>query len=254
MIRVAVVDDERYAREGLRQLLRSFADIEIVAEAASGREALALADTERPDALFLDVRMPGLDGFDVVDDWPGRLPVVIFVTAYDEYAVKAFEAQALDYLLKPVDDARLAAAVERLRAVMHERAEQAERLERLLLEDRAGSPDRECLRRVSIRSHLGEELLDLQEVDWIEAQNYYAAFHAGDRTLLAKIPLKRLERELNPDRFVRIHRSTIVAIDFIVRLETDDPGEWFAVLKDGNRRRVSRSGKRLLEAKVTSLR
>lgn len=253
-MRAMIVDDETYAREGLRKQLESLVEVEVVAEASSGRQALEMAGGVAPDVLFLDIQMPGMDGFEVVDDWPGRLPLVVFVTAYDEFAVKAFETRAMDYLLKPVETERLSQAVERLYDSMGSRQGREQTMEQLLLEMRlSGDKAEKPLRRVSIRSHAGEEFLDMQDVDWIEAQNYYAAFHAGVRTLLAKISLKRLERELDPERFVRIHRSTIVAIDFIARVSTDDPGEWYAVLKDGTHRRVSRSGRRLLQKKVTSI-
>jgi len=219
-IRALIVDDEPLARHGIRQLLAPHADIVVVGECRDGREAVRALGTLKPDLVFLDVQMPGLDGFGVTRiHGVERMPVTVFVTAHDEFAVQAFEAQALDYLVKPLSEARFRATITRV-------------LERM----RTGGH-----RRIAVRTGAGELLLDADEIDWIEAQDDHAAIHAGPKRYRVRQPLAALEAQLDPGRFARVHRSAIVRLDQVRELKTDAAGrEAILVLRDGTELPVSR--------------
>jgi two-component system LytT family response regulator len=244
-IRAVIADDEPLARRGIRQLLAPHGDVVVVAEARDGHEAVRALRGLRPDLLFLDVQMPGLDGFSVLrEHGPAGMPAVIFVTAYDEFAVRAFDAHALDYLVKPVEEARFAEALERTRERIRaaEAVEQSARLTALLTAHEAehaeGSPAR---RRLRVPTSAGDLLLDADEIDWIEADDYYAAVHArGRRLLLLRESLASLEERLDPAVFVRAHRSAIVNLDRVRELRAGSAGEMLLVLSDGTRVPVSR--------------
>jgi two-component system LytT family response regulator len=212
-IRTLIVDDEPLAREGVRLLVNGDPEIDVVGECANGRDALAAVRRLRPDLVFLDVQMPEMSGFDVLAALPPEeLPAVIFVTAFDRYALRAFEVHALDYLLKPFDDERFADAV--ARAKRHLRLSHvsslSERLLSLLENVRPPEPDRELLSRIAIKDAGRVVFLDVSEVDWIEAADYYVQLHVGPKSYLHRESMQRLEEKLDPDRFLRIHRSAIV--------------------------------------------
>ena len=250
-IRALIADDEPLARRGIRQLLGSHADVTVVGESRDGRETLRALHALAPDLVFLDVQMPHLSGFDVLRaHGASRLPMVVFVTAYDEFAVRAFEAHAIDYLVKPVSESRFDDAMGRIRERRRsERAlEVTQRLEALLAAresdrtpdpERAGAP-RPAARRLVVPTASGEVVLDASEVDWIRAEDYYAAIHARGRRHLIRESLASLERRLDPRSFVRVHRSAIVALDRVRELRSAGLGEWVLVLRDGTRVPVSR--------------
>ena len=250
-IRALIVDDEPLARRGIRQLLESSADVEVVGECRNGREALAAFDTLAPDLVFLDVQMPELDGLEVIRErGAARMPYVIFVTAYDEFAVRAFETHALDYLVKPVNEARFAAALNRVRERMRfaEALELTRRIGDLLAShDKRGDPDAALratavlpTRRLVVPTATGDLVLDVEEVDWIQADDYYAAIHARGRRHLIRESLASLEQRLDPGRFVRVHRSAIVRLDRVREMRSASAGESVLVLRDGTRVPVSR--------------
>jgi two-component system, LytTR family, response regulator len=236
-LRVLVADDEPAAREGLAALLAADPEVEVVATCADGREAAAAIDALAPDVVFLDVQMPEGDGFEVLARavgrvGAGRMPVVVFfVTAYDEYALRAFEVSAVDYLLKPFDDERLLAA---LREALH---------------DAAGVPndDGARLARFVIRETARTYTVPVRAVDWIEGADYYARLHAAGRSHLLRESLASLERRLDPRRFHRVHRSAIVNLARVHELRPAAGGAWEAVLHDGTRLPVARGKREALE-------
>jgi len=208
-IRALVVDDEPLARTNLAVLLRLDPEIEIVGECGSGQEGLKEILSKKPDLVFLDVQMPECDGFDVLEllgnDMP---PAIVFVTAYDQYAVRAFEAEALDYLLKPFDNARFDRALSRAK-------------ERIF----AGKDLPRKIERLPIKSSGQVLFLKFSEIDWIEAADYYACLHVGAKTHLLRRSMSELERDLDPATFCRIHRSTIVSLERVRSLKVGEDGE-----------------------------
>ena len=231
-IRVVIADDEPLARQGIRQLIRKEQDFAVVGEARNGRETVRALRELKPDLLFLDVQMPMLDGFDVLREvGPEQMPVVIFVTAYDEFAVQAFEAQALDYLVKPLEEIRFAHALERVRKWL--RSAKAVELSSRLTAMLAARNQERPKQRVFVPTSSGDDLvLDADEIQWIEADNYYAAIHARGRRHLLRESLASLEQRLDGSRFVRAHRSAIVNIDRVRKLRKQ-AGETLLVLNDG---------------------
>jgi two-component system LytT family response regulator len=250
-IRTIIVDDEPLARRGLHQLLAAHTDFKVIAEARNGVEAISAVRSLHPDLLFLDVQMPEPDGFGVLKEiGPALMPIVIFVTAYDEFAVRAFDAYALDYLVKPIQEKRFIEAVERVRERIrsNEAVAMSGRLAQLLEEQR-----REALKqRVVVPTSSGELLLDASEIDWIEADDYYAAIHAGNRRHLIRESLLSLETRLDPARFVRTHRSAIVNIAR-VREVRNEATEMVLVLRDGQCVRVSRRRREFLKERLKNL-
>lgn len=223
-IRALVVDDEPLARRNLVVLLRRDPDIGPIVECGSGAEAIEAIRTWMPDLVFLDVQMPECDGFDVLELLGGDLPqTVVFVTAYDTYALKAFEAGALDYLLKPFDDARFGRALARAK----------DRIARDALPPRP-TP------RLVVRSPGQVLFVDVSTIDWIEAAGYYACLHVGRDTHVIRRALSDLERDLGEDCFLRIHRSTIVNLERVRGLELTSAGEYEVVLESAVRLRLSR--------------
>jgi two-component system LytT family response regulator len=240
-LRVAIVDDEELARGLLREMIAAHPEMEIVAECANGFEAVkAIAET-RPDLLFLDIQMPKLDGFEVLEliD-PG--PAVVFVTAYDQYAIRAFDAQAADYLLKPFGAERFERALERAKSRLGER--------------RAAPWDMAAARapqqrpeRVVVKDGTRVHVIPLEKLDYVEAQDDYVALHSGGKTYLKQQAMAAMEAALDPARFVRIHRSAIVNLERVARIEPYGKESRVAILADGARLPVSRAGyARLLEA------
>jgi len=232
-IQAMVVDDEPLARSSLRVLLRRDPEIELVSECGSGKEALREIRARKPELVFLDVQMPECDGFDVLEQLGKDLPpALVFVTAYDQYALRAFEAGALDYLLKPFDNARFARALERAK-------------ERIALKD---APRK--IERLAIKN-AGEMLfLKISEIDWIEAADYYVCLHAGARTHLLRRSMNEVEEELGTGAFCRIHRSAIVNLERVRRLEVSEEGGTDVVLGNGTRLRLSRRYKRQLQGRL----
>lgn len=250
-LRVLIVDDEPLARDNVRLLLETHGNVDVIGECENGREAVETIRAEQPDLVFLDIQMPEMDGFGVVEAvGPERMPVVIFATAYDQYALKAFEAQALDYLLKPFDDDRFADALERAVARTRERRVGAlsEQLVGLLADRRVeGKPAQAAaeqlelyIERVLIKSRDSVVSVKVVDVDWIEAAGDYVVLHTGKTTHLLRDTMSGMERKLDPARFVRIHRSTIVQIDRIRELRPYFHGDYMLYLHDGTELRLSR--------------
>ena len=240
-IRVLVVDDEPLAREGLRLHLDAYDDVRVVGEASDGEEAVRRIKELSPDAVLLDVQMPGLDGFGVVDTVGAeRMPPVVFVTAYDEFALRAFEAHALDYVMKPVDPDRLARAFERVRERLQHRhaADEEQRVLGLLESLRE---EGRYLERVAVRNGERIVLLRADEIDYIEAAGNYARIHGNKSEYLLRETMTGLEARLDPREFIRIHRSTIVRTDRIRELEPLFQGDYLVILSDGTRLTSSRS-------------
>jgi two-component system LytT family response regulator len=245
-IRAVIADDEPLARRGIRQLLTPHHDVRVVAEARNGIETARAVRALHPDLLFLDVQMPELDGFGVLRELGvEQMPAVIFVTAHDDFAVRAFDANALDYLVKPVEEARFAQALERTRERMRsvEAVARSEKLAALLaMHERASDATGAPKQRLLVPTSTGDVVLDTSEIDWIEADDYYAAIHARGRRHLIRESLASLEQRLDAARFVRAHRSAIVNIDRVreLRAASDSSGETVIVLRDGTRVPVSR--------------
>jgi two-component system LytT family response regulator len=241
MLRVLVVDDEPPARDKIREVLEGLPGVSIVGEAGDGLTAAQAIQELRPDLVFLDVRMPELDGFGVLAALPeGCFPLVVFVTAFDAYAARAFDLHAVDYVLKPFDRERFSQAVARARERLRS-AQAREEQERVLALVEALAARRPALERVLVRTGARFELVRLAEVDWLEAAGNYVALHLGRRTPLLRRTLGGLEQQLDPGRFRRIHRSLIVNLDRVKEVRPDAGGEYQAVLLDGTVLRVSRS-------------
>jgi two-component system, LytTR family, response regulator len=233
-VRVLVVDDEPLARANLCVLLRKDPTIEIVGECTSGMEALAEIRDKRPALVFLDVQMPECDGFDVLELLGAAPPAaLVFVTAYDRYALRAFEAGALDYLLKPFDNARFDRTLERAK----------ERIR--LAKDAAGKQE-----RLVIKSAGQILFLRISEIDWIEAADYYACLHVGSATHLLRRSMSDLDRDLDPDIFCRIHRSAIVNLNRVRTLVLNEDGERDVLLENGTTLRSSRRYRKQLQARL----
>ncbi len=239
-IRVLVADDEPLARRGVRQLLAAHHDMVVVAESRNGPETVSALRRFSPDLLFLDVQMPDMDGFEVLRARGiDRVPAVVFVTAYDHFAVRAFEAHALDYLVKPLNVARFEESLTRVRERLRlaRAADQADRL-RSLLEERDRRESR-GLDRLVVSTPGGEVVIPIADIDWIEAEDYYARIHVGSKSHLLRESLASMEARLDPRRFARVHRSAIVQIDRVREIRTTLCGNE-AVLRDGARVPVSR--------------
>jgi two-component system LytT family response regulator len=245
-IRALVVDDEPLAREGVLLHLAGEPDVEVVGECGDGESAVAAIRELAPDLVFLDVQLPGLDGFEVLDRVADPLPAVVFVTAYDRHALAAFERHALDYLLKPFDAARFARALERARAELTRRDREILGREVLAaLRELREKPA--YLERVAVRTAGRYVFLRLDEVDWIEAAENYVRLHVAGRGFLLRETMSGLEAKLDPDRFLRVHRSAIVRIDCLQALEPLPGGDWAAVLRDGTRIASSRGYRERIE-------
>jgi two-component system LytT family response regulator len=233
-IATVIVDDEPLARSNLAVLLRLDPGIEIVAECGSGVDAPAMIRSAKPDLVFLDVQMPECDGFDVLELLGNDIPpAVVFVTAYDQYALRAFEAGALDYLLKPFDNARFDLALDRAKQKISLSKDHPAKLEKLAIKS-AG--------RVSF--------LKISAIDWIEAADYYACLHVGQHTHMLRRSISELEQDLDPAAFCRIHRSTIVNLDRIHTLTLNEEGEYEVLLENKVRLRLSRSYRKQLQCRL----
>ena len=256
-IRTILVDDEPLATQGLQLRLQAHDDVEVVATAANGREAIRQIKTHKPDLVFLDIQMPGFDGFSVIQGLMDvEPPLFVFVTAYGDHALRAFDAQAVDYLMKPVDEDRLAATMDRVRQRLSEKrsAEEAERLKEALAEhapeaaeeladatpEAAPAPGR-FERMINIKDQGQIFRVDVDTIERIDAAGDYMCIQTGDNTLILRETMKDLEKRLDPRRFQRVHRSTIVNLDLVKQVKPHTNGECFLVLDSGAQVKVSRS-------------
>ncbi|QIK78764.1 response regulator transcription factor [Sphingomonas piscis] len=255
-IRTILVDDEPLATQGLQLRLEAHDDVEIVATASNGREAIRAIKTHKPDLVFLDIQMPGFDGFSVIQGLMDvEPPLFVFVTAYGDHALRAFEAQAVDYLMKPVEEDRLAATLDRVRQRLSERkgAEEAERLKEALVEHAPeaaedfadGSSDAPSANRFEKMINIKDQgqifRVDVDTIERIDAAGDYMCIQTGDNTLILRETMKDLEKRLDPRRFQRVHRSTIVNLDLVRQVKPHTNGECFLVLDSGAQVKVSRS-------------
>ena len=243
-LRALIVDDEAIARRRVRRLLRGIEGVEIAAECGDGRSALATIASTAPDLMLLDVQMPGLDGFDVVAQLPVEAtPAVIFVTAFDRYALRAFDVHAVDYLLKPIAPVRFRVAIDRARDRLA-RGDRQPGLHTLMqhIQER-----RRYLTRLSVRERGRVVIVDVDSIDWIGAADNYVLVHAAGREYLLREALATLERQLDPERFVRIHRSTIASLDRIAELQPSSHGDFEVRLRNGTRLTLSRSWREHVE-------
>jgi two-component system LytT family response regulator len=229
--RALIADDEPAARRGVRRLLSAFPEFAVVGECRNGAEVLAALDTLRPDVVFLDIQMPGIDGFGVIKTrTPERMPAVVFLTAFDQFAIKAFEAEALDYLVKPVSEARFAATIKRI----------TKRLR--------ATPGRE--EKIVVPTTRGAAVIRVKDIDCIEADDNYVKIWSGTRSFLLRESLRELERRVQSSGFVRAHRHALVSVRGVERLEQDDDGGLTAVLASGRKISVSRRRRAAFSAAV----
>jgi two-component system, LytTR family, response regulator len=251
-LRTLLVDDEALSRRGLELRLRMAGDVEIVGHCVNGREALNAIREQKPDLVFLDIQMPGLSGFDVLAELqPHELPMIVFVTAYDRFAVQAFEARAIDYVLKPVDEARLAATLTHVRELTEQRAAVAERnqLVHLLAELRgsgeieAGQPAAESQvpNWLPIRNGRETVRVAVQTIEWVDAAGDYLCIHADGNTHILRATMREMENLLDPRLFQRVHRSTIVNLTRVKSLRAHMNGEYFLRLEGGQELKLSRT-------------
>ena len=259
-IKTLIVDDEPLARSGLRIRLEKFDDVEIVAECQNGLDAVSMISQHRPDLVFLDIQMPGLNGFQVINklkELKQPIPMIIFVTAYDSYAIKAFDVHALDYLLKPADDERLSTAIAKVREyyATQNQDEQSRKLVNLVAE-LTGDDCEEILRKLASGEAVetnpypdvlaikdGSEVtrVNVADIQWIDAAGDYMCVHALDGMHIMRKTMKELEQELNPQLFVRVHRSAIANIRYVKKLVSHISGEYHLILNNDTELKVSRS-------------
>ena len=247
-MRIVIVDDEPLARRRLKRLLAGSSGVTITGEAGDGLSAVTCINDLRPDVVLLDVQMPELDGFGVVGRLVRPAPLIIFLTAFDRYAIQAFEVHAIDYLLKPVSRDRLADALTHARERLTSRDGHPDTNLTALMESLARR--RSAATRLPVRSDGRVELVDVTTIDWIEAADNYVVLHTGRRTHVLRETLSRLEERLDPEQFVRIHRSAIVRLDRVVRLESASRGDYDVTLRDGTRLTLSRTCRSRLEKAV----
>lgn len=260
-IRTILIDDEPLAVRGLTIRLKAFDDIDIIGTCANGREAVKAIKEQKPDLVFLDIQMPGFDGFSVLRSLVGEaeIPLVVFVTAFDEYAIEAFKAHALDYLLKPVEEDRLAEAVVRVREAMSQRLAIEQNAELVKLIENMDQPPKDALTallekplevhdarfdphlRIKDRGHI--TIVNVSDVEYIDAAGDYMCIHVGEKTHILRETMKTMEKRLDPKIFQRIHRSTIVNLDKVREVKPHSNGECFLTLEGGTELKVSRSYK-----------
>ena len=241
-IRALIVDDEPLARTGVRQLIDPLDDVTVVGEATDGDEAVREIAVQEPDLVFLDVQMPEMSGLEVVREvGVDAMPLTIFVTAYDQYALEAFEAHALDYLLKPIEEGRFEEAMERAREQLR-RAEADTLNQQLqgLLREYADDEEHEGIERFTVRSRDRIYFVDVEDVQWIESEGDYVALHDGEDAHLVRKTMKKLEEQLASDRFLRVHRSYIVNVNYIEELRPLDHGTYQLRMASGTPLKTSR--------------
>lgn len=253
-----IVDDESLARRGLSLRLQEFDDIEVIAQCSNGREAIEKIAKELPQLVFLDIQMPGMDGFDVVSSIQGdTMPMVVFVTAYDQYAIDAFDIHAVDYLLKPIEEERLSVAITKVRERLNQRDALVDK-EKLLnligditgkdpsdlneieseLANKSQYPD-----KISIKDNSTVTIVPTKDIDWVDAAGDYMCIHVGDDIHIMRTTMKQLEMQLDPDIFQRVHRSTIVNLNRVKQVCSHMNGEYHLILQGGARLKMSRSFK-----------
>lgn len=242
-LKALIADDEPLARERLRFLLSSLDDVEVAGECRNGREVIAALRESRFDVLFLDIQMPGKGGFDVIEQiGTVHMPVTVFVTAHNHYAVRAFEVQALDYLTKPVEPERLQATLLRVRERIASQSAllTQEQLKSVLTSLENGRQD--FPRRLLVHNGARDWFVNVDDIEWIEAADYYACLHVGSRSFMLRETIKQLSKTLDPNKFVRIHRSVIVNVDQVNEIFREGQSEGSVVLKTGQRLRMSKAG------------
>lgn len=242
MFRVVIIDDEPMARERIHALLKEERDMEVAAECRNGIEAASVINQIKPDLIFLDIQMPGMNGFEVLEEIDkDSMPEIIFVTAYDQYTLDAFSAHALDYLLKPFDDERFKEALNyarsRLKSVSTSAVDQTSLLSLLKKFER----DEKYLKRIQVKLNQRIFLVNVNDIDGFEAEGCYVRIRSGEKSYLIRESLSQLGKKLDPRKFVRIHRSTIINIDSIIELQHWSQYEWTALLKNGSKYVVSRN-------------
>ena len=244
-IRTLIVDDEPLARRRIRRMLARHPDVDVIGECANGREAIAAIREQQPALVFLDVQMPEVDGFAVLERISAEaMPLIIFVTAYDQYALRAFDVYALDYLLKPFDRRRFDNAMQRAKSrLFNERSDVSERALALLEELRA---QQSHLERMVIKAGGRAFFLKTEEIDWVEAEGKYVRLHIGKETYLVREAISQIEAQLDPKRFLRIHRSTIVNLDRVRELQPWFHNDYRVILRDGTELMLSRSCRKRL--------
>jgi two-component system LytT family response regulator len=247
---VLVADDEAPARQRLIDLLRKDCDVATILEAANGQAAVEVIQNQQPDLVFLDIQMPELDGLGVIDTvGADRMPLTVFVTAYDQHAIRAFEANALDYLQKPFSDERLEATMARVKGRLDERSAR-EFGQRILRMISTTPTTNRRIDRLVVKSGGTTRFIRVVDIDWIEAAGVYVNLHVAGKELLYRASLNELVDKLDPMRFIRVHRSVIVNIESILQLEPISHGEFEVVLKDNSRARVSRTYRAQLEKRL----
>lgn len=252
-LKAMIVDDEPPARRNLRALLKHEADIELVKECGNGKEAVSSIRALNPDLVFLDVQMPEMNGFEVLEQLSGQpLPVIIFVTAYDQYALRAFEVSALDYLLKPFSDERFRKALSQARQqiAQQDASELGRKLLTLIGSRQPDAP--RYLTRLMVKMTGRVIFLKVEEIDWIEAYDYYVRLHTGGKAYLLRQTMNELEAALDPEQFARIHRSAIVNLDRVKELHPHFNSESLVVLADGTELKLTRSRREALEKKLNA--
>jgi two-component system LytT family response regulator len=260
LLRILVVDDEALARRGLKHRLNQVDDAEVVAEARNGREALKAIRELKPDLVFLDIQMPGIGGFDVISELRGEdIPAIVFVTAFDEYSIKAFEANAIDYLLKPIEDSRLREAIGRVRENLQQKQAMKHKKSLLRLVSQITGENVASMKEINtkgVHKMTKKEISKLaikdgghitwvpqDKIEWIDAAGDYMCVHASGKTHIMRKTMKELEAELDPSLLQRIHRSTIVNINRVTEMQSHINGEYFLTLEGGHTIKLSRTYK-----------
>jgi two-component system LytT family response regulator len=267
-IRVLIVDDELLARQGLRKLCERDPEIEVVGECADGRAAVAAIEQIEPDLLLLDIQMPSMDGFEVLSAvGPDRMPQVIFVTAYDQFALRAFEVHALDYLLKPFSDKRFFDAIDRAKQAINQAGQSDLRSRLLALIEEVGfegqsarepshagtnarTPTSSFVSRIAVKERGRVVLVRTDEIDWIEAADYYAKLHVRERAYVIRETMKSLAARLDPAQFFAVSRSAIVNLDRVREIQSFARGSHIVILNDGTRVMLSRTRREVLERRL----
>jgi two-component system, LytTR family, response regulator len=245
-IKALIADDEPLARERLSFLLSGQEEVEVAGECRNGKEVIAALKKSRFDVLFLDIQMPGRSGFEVIEQiGPAQMPVTVFVTAHNEYAVQAFEVHALDYLTKPVEPERLQATLVRVRERIASQAALMthEQMKSVLSSlENSGVPRQDFPRRLLVHNGAKDSFVNVNEIDWIEAADYYACLHVGTKSFMLRETIKELSNTLDSAKFVRIHRSIIVNVEQVSEIFREGQSEGSVVLKNGQRLRMSKAG------------
>lgn len=243
-IKALIADDERLGRDLIQHMLATHPDVDVISECHDGADALSKIEQHQPDLVFLDIKMPEISGIDVVNRLnPLASPIVVFITAHDRYALNAFDQNAVDYLLKPFDQERFDRMLDRVRTrvTQRENSEFAERIQNMIANNQDASTQIKPLRKITIKESNRVFFVDTKDVDYFEASGNYVAIHTGPKTHLLYESLGNMETKLDPEKFARVHRSTIINIESIKELRTHFNGEYVVVLKDDTRLKISRS-------------